>query len=77
MARKRLAAGANFVTTAEKADLAALKEIGYRGGGFTGIAAATGNGEDEIAERELRPVDFADVFFHKGNSGLDWDALPF
>jgi len=44
---------ADLVRPAEQAHLAALEEIGDGGGSFAGIAAATGDGEDEIAEREL------------------------
>jgi hypothetical protein len=52
-AKLQSAAGADLVGAAEKADLAALEEIGDGGGSFAGIAAATGDGEDEIAEGKL------------------------
>ena len=55
-----------YVAAAQKADLAALEQIGHRSGGFSGIAAATGDREDQIAEGKLGPMDFAQMFFHMG-----------
>jgi hypothetical protein len=37
----------------EQTNLAALKEIGNGCGGFAGIAGATGDGEDQVAEGKL------------------------
>jgi len=45
--------GAGLVGAAEETDAAGLDEIGNGGGGLGGIAAATGDGEDEIAEGKL------------------------
>ena len=50
---------AGVMAAAQEADLAALDQIGDGCGSLTGIAAATGNGENEIAEGKLGPVDFA------------------
>ncbi len=54
---------------AQEPDLAGLEEIGDGCGGLAGIAAATGNGEDQVAERKLGTVGFAKVFFHMEDSG--------
>jgi len=48
----------------------ALDQIGNGGGGFPGVAAATGNGQDEVPKGKLGPMDFVKVFFHMGRSGL-------
>jgi hypothetical protein len=56
------------VPTAQKPNLASLEQIGNSGRGFTGIAAATGDGENQIAEGKLGAVCFAKVFFHMGSS---------
>jgi hypothetical protein len=62
------ACAADLVAAAQKADLAALEEIGNGGGGFTGIAAAARHGQNKVTEGELGPMDFANVFFHMGVS---------
>jgi hypothetical protein len=75
---KKLRPGAaDLLAAAQKAHLAAFEQIGDRGGGFTGIAAATGDGEDEIAERKLGTMNFAHLFFHNKKLRLDWDKPSF
>lgn len=63
MGRKSDPAAADLLGLAKQADLAALEEIGNGRRGLAGIAAATGNGEDQIAERELVVMNF--VLFHR------------
>ena len=68
--------GANLVPTTQKPNLAGFEQIGNSGGSLTGIAAATGYGENQIAEGKLGTVGFAKVFFHLGSSveiGTDRD----
>jgi len=55
-----------LLTTAQKADPAAFEQIGNGSGSLVGIAAATGYGKDQITERKLGPVGFAQMFFHIG-----------
>jgi hypothetical protein len=47
------------VTAAQEAYLSAIEEIGDGGGSLAGIATATGDGENEVAEGKFGPVDFA------------------
>ncbi|MGA3171571.1 MAG: hypothetical protein ABSE62_11230 [Chthoniobacteraceae bacterium] len=53
------AARADLLGAAQKADLSALEQIGDGSGGFTGIAAATGDGEDQVSQGKVGPVGFA------------------
>ena len=47
------------MAAAQEAYLSAIKEIGDDDGSFAGIAAATGDGGNEVAEGKLGPVDYA------------------
>jgi len=47
------------MAAAQEPYLPAIEEIGDGGGRLAGIAAATGDGENEVAERKLGPMDFA------------------
>ena len=58
------------MAAAQEAYLSAIKEIGDDDGSLAGIAAATGNGGNEVAEGKLGPVDFALMFFHIGQFRL-------
>jgi hypothetical protein len=58
------------LTAAQKADLAAFEQVGDGCGGFVGIAAATGDREDQVAEGKRGPVSFAKMFFHNGLSSV-------
>jgi hypothetical protein len=58
------------MAAAQEADLSAIKEIGDDGRSLAGIAAATGDGGNEVAEGKLGPVDFALMFFHIGQHCL-------
>jgi hypothetical protein len=53
------------LAAAQETHLPALKEIGDGGCGFTGVTAATGNGENKVAEGKLGTLGFAHVLFHK------------
>ena len=63
-------ASADLVAAAQEAYLSAIEEIGDGGGSFAGIATATGDGENEVAEGKLGPLDFAQMFFHMGQFRL-------
>jgi hypothetical protein len=52
-------ASADLMAAAQEAYLSAIKEIGDDDGSLAGIAAATGDGGNEVAEGKLGPVDFA------------------
>jgi hypothetical protein len=47
------------MAAAQDAYPSAIKEIGDDGSSLAGIAAATGDGGNEVAEGKLGPVDFA------------------
>ena len=49
-----------MLPTGQQTHLAALEEIGNGGCGFAGIAAAARYGEDEIAEGQAGPMNFAE-----------------
>ena len=47
------------MAAAQEAYPSAIKKIGDDDGSLAGIAAATGDGGNEVAEGKLGPVDFA------------------
>jgi len=47
------------MSAAQQAHLPAFQQISHGCGGFAGIAAATGDRKDEVAERKPGPVNFA------------------
>ena len=52
-------AGADLMAAAQEAYLSAIKEIRDDDSSLARIATATGDGENEITEGKLGPVDFA------------------
>jgi hypothetical protein len=53
---------------AQQANLSAFEQVGDGCGSLAGIAAATGDGENEVAEGKLGTMDFTRMFFHMGGS---------